>query len=323
MYHIIVNPTSRTGKTKEIWTEIERYLADEHIDCVLHTTKYRGHATEIAREVSDAAVAAGEKAILLLVGGDGTANEVVNGISDFSKIRFGYVPTGSGNDLGRGLGISRDPVSQMKYVLSSDKTMLMDLGEAEVPEGTMGLNGETLPTKRKYTISAGIGLDADVCRQALTSKLKNFLNAIKLGSATYGILTVISLFSMPVSDAVLTVTEPDGSTGEIREKNMIFTAAMNHKWEGGGVPMAPDADATDGLMSMISVGDVSRFRCLMMFPKLLAAKHKGIKEFKLFPCRDIHIHLKTPMVVHADGEYCGTVADVTFRTLPKTLEVIV
>ena len=85
----------------------------------------------------------------------------------------------------------------------------MDLGEVTAADGV----------SRKFAISSGIGIDADVCKQALTSKLKNFLNAIHLGSATYGILTVKTLFSMPLADGVAHV---DG-VEDFPLKNMIRT----------------------------------------------------------------------------------------------------
>mgnify|MGYP002858332505 CR=1 FL=1 len=310
--HIIVNPTSRTGKTKEIWESIEKELKAKGTAYVLHETKRRGHATEFAKEISDSAAREGRDKTIFLIGGDGTANEVINGITDFSHVRFGYVPTGSGNDLGRGLGIKREPKEQMLHILNSSKELLMDLGEVVLSDGT----------NRKFAISAGIGLDAYVCKQALTSKLKNVLNAVGLGSATYGILTVYDLFSMKVSDGILTYGRGDRHK-DIKEKNMIFTAAMNHPWEGGGVPMCPKASATDGLLSVISVSDVPRLKCFLSFPKLITGKHEKEKGFKLFKSDVTTIRLKEPMVIHADGEYVGTEREVTFKCLPGMLRVIV
>ncbi|MBQ1547709.1 MAG: diacylglycerol kinase family lipid kinase [Lachnospiraceae bacterium] len=310
--HIIVNPTSRTGKTKEIWESIERELKAKEIPFVLHKTERRGHATEFAREISEEAAKEGKDKTIFLIGGDGTANEVVNGITDFKYVRFGYVPTGSGNDLGRGLGIKREPREQMMHLLSSTDELKMDLGEVIVSNGT----------HRKFTISSGIGLDATVCKQALTSKLKSFLNFFGLGSATYGILTVYDLFSMKVATGIVSY-ERDGKHKEINEKKMIVTVAMNHPWEGGGVPMCPKASASDGLLSMLSISNIPRLKTFLTFPKLVSGKHEGVKGFKVFKSEVTTVRLDTPMVIHADGEYIGTENEVTFKVLPRLLRVII
>ena len=321
MNHIIMNPTSRTGQTKEIWNEIEEYLKQEGIPYRVHETTHHGHARELAEMISAHASREAKEAeqpdkyfeTIYLVGGDGTANEVINGIRDFSHIRFGYVPTGSGNDLGRGLTITRDPVSQMKHILHSGATVDMDLGEMILPDGKT----------RLFAISAGIGLDAEVCRRALHSRLKEVLNHIGLGSLTYGILTVASLFSMPASDAVFTFKSHSGKKKTVKEKKMIFAASMNHKWEGGGVPMALRANAFDGKLTLVTTGNLSPFQSLCLFPFLLFGKQDRFRKFRLHSAPEITVRLKNSMVVHADGEYCGSYSVVTFRCLPGKLKVIV
>ncbi len=359
MNHIIVNPTSRTGQTEEIWKEIEACLKQENIPYQLHESSYPGHVTEIARQISEQAgeksaessnsragrnatekpeMQAGrttaekpemqaeyknppadknspeeERENIFLVGGDGTANEVINGITDFSRIRFGYIPTGSGNDLGRGLQVGSDPVSRMKHLLKSRETVQMDLGEVCLS------NGKT----RRFAISAGIGLDAEACRRAQTSELKVRLNKLGLGKLTYALLTVSALFSMPFADGTLSYRNKKGEVKTLHVKKMIFAAAMNHKWEGGGVPMAPKADAFDGRLSMITVGGLFRLQALCLFPLLLLGKQERSKHFHHLNTSSITIRTNKPMVIHADGEVCGTATAVRFTCLPGKLTVIV
>ena len=127
---------------------------------------------------------------LAVVGGDGTANEVINGITHPEKVRFGLIPTGSGNDLARGLKLSGTPSENLARMLSCmqrgrEACTVIDLGEVA---------WDDCEKPRKFAISAGVGLDALVCKKALTSKLKVFLNKLHLGKLTYLLITVQSLF---------------------------------------------------------------------------------------------------------------------------------
>ncbi len=319
MIHIILNETSRTGQGKKISGQVQNALNEEGISYCLHTTEYAGHAGKLAKSITKDP---GEKR-LFVMGGDGTVNEIINGIADFENTLFGYIPTGSGNDLARGLNIKEDAKERLIRLSKSIEIRPMDLGEVKTGDGK----------SRLFAVSAGIGLDADVCRQALTSNLKKILNKAGLGSMTYSLLTVKSLFTMPVSDGALRYIESEeaeesGESGNetdkktVHIKKMIFTAAMNHPWEGGGVPMSPDADAFDGLLSVCTVGNVSRFGALVRFPVLLKAKHGGLRQFHLFNAKTLEIKLDKPMVVHADGEYCGVTDKAGFRVADKKLNVL-
>lgn len=95
------------------------------------------------------------------MGGDGTINEVINGICDFSKVKIGIIPTGSGNDFVRGMGITKNPKTIIEKVINNSDEKLIDLGIATTEFG-----------RRYFAISGGIGLDAIVCKKALESKQK-------------------------------------------------------------------------------------------------------------------------------------------------------
>ena len=188
-----------------------------------------------------------------------------------------------------------------------EDTWCMDLGEVSFGE-----------EKRLFAISAGIGLDALVCKKALKSKIKDLLNKIRLGKLTYLVLTVQSLFTMQTADAELIFDQEEG----LQKRGMIFTAAMNFKAEGGGVPMAPAASARDGKLSFCEAAGIPKWRTFLCLPFLVAAKHTSIKGFSVTDAKECTIRLNRPMVVHADGEYCGEVAKVHFRCLPGKLRVL-
>lgn len=112
------------------------------------------------------------------------------------------------------------------------------------------------------------------------------------------------------------------SNGTSQKKRMIFTAAMNFKAEGGGVPMAPAASACDGKLSFCEAAGIPKWRTFLCLPFLVAAKHTSIHGFSVTDAKDCTIRLSRPMVVHADGEYCGEVTEVHFHCLPGKLRVL-
>ena len=311
MLYFIVNEKSRSGRGAQIWKEVQRELVKRGIHYRHYVTEHEGHATRLAVEIC---AKTDDDICLAVVGGDGTANEVINGITHPEKVRFGLIPTGSGNDLARGLKLSGTPSENLARMLSCmqrgrEACTVIDLGEVA---------WDDCEKPRKFAISAGVGLDALVCKKALTSKLKVFLNKLHLGKLTYLLITVQSLFSMQTTEAAVRLDE----TPERKLDRIIYIAAMNFKAEGGGVPMAPKADATDGKLSICSVHGIPKWRTFLCLPFLVAAKHTGIRGFDIDDCGTCEVRLKDPMVLHADGEYCGDVTKLQFRCLPGMLRVL-
>ena len=306
MYYFIVNEHSRSGKGAKIWKEAEALLKEKKIPYKAYITEYEGHAFSLAHDICELPE---EDIRLVVLGGDGSANEVINGMTHFEKVRFGVIPTGSGNDLARGLGIKGTPTEQLQAILDCKEDYVMDLGE-------VSWNGGEKP--RLFAISAGAGLDALVCKKALKSTLKDMLNKVHLGKLTYLLLTIQSLFSMQTTDGEAVF---DGR-GQKNMKKIIFSAAMNFRAEGGGVPMAPAADATDGRLSVCCAYGIPKWRTFLCLPFLVTAHHLFIKGFEVTDCSEYDLKLKTPMVLHADGEYCGDVTEMHFKCLPAKLHVM-
>jgi len=306
MYHFIVNLNSRTGKAKKIWEELRKELDRREVMYALHETKYAGHAIEISRRL----VRNEEAPIKIVVlGGDGTFNEVINGARDYEKIELGYIPTGSGNDLARGLKLPSDPMVNLNRILDSKEYWKMDLGCLSWDDGE---------SKKYFAVSTGVGVDADVCRRALSSTLKKVLNKIGLGKLTYGILTLQSLFALPPMNAHIVA---DGVDYGIRDK-VTFIAMMNHRCEGGGVPMSPIADAMDGKLSMCCISGVGKLRALTYFPSLLKGKHMNKKIFFGPDFKEADIVLKTPFVWHTDGEMCSYNTVMHIECIPGAIKIM-
>lgn len=247
---------------------------------------------------------------IIAIGGDGTINEILNGITDFDRVYLGIIPTGSGNDFARGLGLERDPLKAVDKIVncSHDDSTGVDIGEY-----TDNTTGE----HRYFGISSGMGLDALVCNSVQESPLKKVMNFLHLGGLSYGVLTVMKLFTMKSTGAYI-----ETDTESFHVKNLIFAASMNTYAEGGGVPMAPQASYDDGKLSVCMAGDISRFQTFFCFPVLLMGRQSHIKRFRLFDCRWMKITTDEPMDTHTDGENCGTSVSVTVKCIKNTLKVL-
>ena len=148
MYYFIVNPGSRSGNGKYVWQKAERILDQEDVEYRVYFTAYRTHATELAAEIT----ARTERLTLIAVGGDGTVNEVINGIRDFSRVTLGYIPTGSSNDFARCMGLPTDTEAAVQNILHPTHFDKIDLG-------LMELGGQ----KRYFAVSCGCGFYAAGC----------------------------------------------------------------------------------------------------------------------------------------------------------------
>ena len=167
MLYFIVNQRSRSGKGAKIWREAEQVLQQRHMSYRAWTTEYEGHAGKLAQKIckrKDAQIS------LVAVGGDGTANEVINGITDFARVRFGMIPTGSGNDLARGLGIQGSPAECLERILAcledgDNACVTIDLGQVSWEGGAK---------RRLFAISSGVGLGRTCLQNGVKVKDQRF-----------------------------------------------------------------------------------------------------------------------------------------------------
>ncbi|MBO7638982.1 MAG: hypothetical protein J6S91_08405, partial [Treponema sp.] len=261
MYYFIVNERGGSGKARKTWQKVKRLLDEKNITYSVLTTSMETTATILARNVSSL----DGEVNLVVVGGDGTINEVLNGIGDFEKVQLGVIPTGSGNDFARGLGLPKNSVKALNKILDCDAPKKIDLGKVILDDGN----------HRLFGISSGLGMDAIVCKKALSSKLKDALNKFGLGKFIYVIYTVQTLFSMQTETASMSFD--DGTSVDLPK--MIFAAFMNFPAEGGGVKMSPNALADDGKISLCTASGIKKIKTFFDFPFLIAGKHGKLKGF--------------------------------------------
>lgn len=307
MYHFIINPKSRTGRGYHIWLTVKKKLDELNIPYTYHFTHYESHAYKIAKKLSQADSTT--KRIVVL-GGDGTFNEVINGLSSYRHVLLGYIPSGSSNDLAKSLGIPSDPLEALDLVLRGNYYDYYDHGQLTILDSPV--------TTRRFAVSSGIGFDASICYEALHSNLKKGLNKLKLGQLTYISLAIKQLCAFKPVDGELII---DGYK-HIPLKRIFFVASMIHPYEGGGVKMYPHANPCDQKLSVCVVYDIKKLSAIYLLPLIRLGLHKPFHGIKLLECTTLEIKLKEPQLIHTDGEYAGSSDHIRLSCFKEQVRMI-
>lgn len=324
MIHFIVNIRGGSGHAFTTWSKVQKILKERKIEHKIHVTQRAGHASQIAREL---ALSGGEDLRLVVVGGDGALNEVINGIgknenhgsdiSSFSKVKIGLIPTGSGNDFSRGMKIPRhSPKKALDLILNAGDGRSIDLGKATVLDDEDGeICGHRKSRESFFAISSGFALDAIVGTGINTAKIKKILNFLHLGKLSYGIYTVQTLFTMKTYSVKMKFDNEEAKL----YKKIIFIANMNFSAEGGGIPMSPEARGNDGELSLCMAFGVPKILTFFLFPFLLAGLQKHLPGFLMRNFKTLEIESDNPSVLHTDGEFRGNVRRVKWEVIPGAM----
>lgn len=303
MYYFIVNPGSRSGNGKIVWEKVEQILEQEQVEYRVFFTSYRYHATRLAKEITSR----GEKLTLVTVGGDGTVNEVVDGIQDFTKITFAYIPTGSSNDFARSLKLPSTPESALRNVLHPSYFRKIDLGL--ISYGSYS---------RRFAGSCGCGFDAAVCQEALASPIKNALNRFGLGKLTYVGIALKQILLFRPAPVRLTFDHHK----KLYFPRTYFLSALNCAYEGGGLKMCPKAKADDGFLDVCVVEGLSKLIIALMFPTAYLGRHTIFRGIHLYRVKSLDIQPEKPFPFHTDGEPYAPENTLHISCLPGVLTII-
>jgi YegS/Rv2252/BmrU family lipid kinase len=304
-YIFIVNPNSRSGMGHRIWNTVRPVLNERGIRYRVFFTKYQRHAVRIVRELTSD----GKCHTIVVLGGDGTVNEVVNGIADLSKITLGYIPTGSSNDFARSLRLPTDPLKALDNILRPSRYLSVNIGV---------LTYDRNKKKRRFAVSSGIGFDAGICHEAMVSRMKILLNRLHLGKLTYVGIALRQILSLTPGKITLVLDD----TRRLSFDRAYFATAMNCKYEGGGFKFCPNADCCDGLLDIIVISGLSKFKLLTLLPTAYKGWHTRFRRVYTFTCKKAAITGITPLPVHADGEPVFKQAKAVMSLEPEKLRVI-
>ncbi len=285
----IVNRTAGRGKCERLWPQIRAYLEELGLQPKVEFTRGEGDATNLAQ----AAANNGAQAVLS-VGGDGTLNEVVNGLVDNPDTTLGIIPAGSGNDFVRSLGINPADWQSACRVIARGHTQAVDLGQ---------VNG------RHFINVSGVGFDATVVDCANTWGKAHFPSSL-----AYVAAVLKTLREFKPSRVKIQLDDQ-----EIEAVSWLVAVASG-QYFGGGMWIAPNADVHDGFFDVCVLSDLSKLAFLLAFPSIFSGKHLRNPAVKLYRARQVSVTADRPMLVQADGEVIGT-TPISFTARPASLRI--
>lgn len=307
MYHFIINPVSSSGKGGEIWKKLKKVLDEEKTEYKAHLLQSSEDAEIIAEKLTSGME---ENIHLVVLGGDGTLNGVLQGISDFSKTKLSCIRTGSGNDFARNMNLPKDPTEALKAMLHNPGEHHLDYGVIDyiMEDGTR--------TSRRFIISCGVGYDADICEEVERSRLKKVLNFLHIGKLVYVITGVKQIMTRKCPPAVVTMDDQ-----VINLPGLFFTVGMIHQFEGGGVPFCPNANPSDGLLDVCVAGKMSKWKLMLAVTLVYGKKHTMFKAINTYRCRQLTVEPMTAQWIHTDGEVPARIKKIEMHCEPGLILV--
>jgi len=300
----IVNPAAGGHSIYREWPQISQRLIDKGLLFDYVYTEGVGHAIELARAAANT-----DYRYIIAVGGDGTVNEVVNGILNSNGAHntiIGIVSAGTTCSFARSVGIPLDPVSSCS-LLTSRNRLSIDVGIVEYKSEGQHLH-------RFFVNEADVGFGATVV-EASKHMPKPFGRKINYLPHVLG--SVGSLFSYKNKRVVLRVE--DGSE-DICVCTMVVIA--NGAYFGGGMCIAPDAKPNDGLLDMIIFGDMGKSEMMKIWTMTYNGRHISHQKVRLRKIRNVALQCDEKILVEADGELLGE-GPVSFSVLPSALSIVV
>lgn len=226
-YQILVNPRSGNGKGQKTWHVVAKCLQKLNIPYQASISQFPGQPQLLAHSIGEHHQ--GQNTCLIVIGGDGTLHESINGLMKLPKdhqLPVGYIPAGTGNDFARGYGISRNPLQALKQILLTKNADLINVGiYSDASTGNKGILLNNL----------GIGFDASIVHLTNSSISKKWLNQLHLGNLSYTANAIKVIVNQPTFRVTL---RHDGATEIFNQASILI--ASNHPFIGGGFKVASD-----------------------------------------------------------------------------------
>ena len=252
-------------------------------------SEFPGHLAQAARD--------GEDSLLIVIGGDGTVNEVANGIAG-TDAELAVLPCGTGQDFGRTHGIPSSFDDAVRVALEGE-TRTIDLGRVELGDGT----------SRFFANVGSAGMSGAVAWRA-NSMTKRFG-----GRATFFYALTREFLAWQNTCVVVELED-----GVRREGAMHDVIVANGNWHGGGMKLAPDARQDDGAFDVVTIGDVNKLDFLTTAPKLYSGRYLSHPKVELLRSPAVSITAAEPLPLEVDGEPIGS-TPARFEVVPAALRL--
>ncbi len=252
-------------------------------------SEFPGHLGQAAREA--------QGSLLVVIGGDGTVNEVANGVAG-TDAELAVLPCGTGQDFGRTHGIPSSFDDAVRVALDGEPRVI-DLGRVELADGT----------SRFFANVGSVGMSGAVARRA-NSMTKRFG-----GRATF--FYALTREFLAWQNTRVAVELEDGVR---REGAMHDVIVANGNWHGGGMKLAPDARQDDGAFDVVTIGDVNKLDFLTTAPKLYNGRYLSHPKVELLRSSSVAISADEPLPLEVDGEPIGA-TPARFEVVPSALRL--
>lgn len=297
---VILNPAAGRGYGARAEPKLRQWLKAEGVDFDIVRTAGPWHAAELAKHAAEDGFET-----IVGAGGDGTANEVINGLMSASQNgatrRMGVIPAGSGRDFASGIGLPLD-LREAYDRITCERVKTIDLGRVTVPGQEARYFGNVV----------GVGFDGAVLIETL--KMKR--------------LRGLPLYLMAVLKTIFLNFDAPMMTIKYDDQQMKLPATMvsvaNGPREGGGFIVAPDAEPDDGHLDLCIAGEVSRLTMLRLLPHFLRGTHTELDPVTMARAKSVTISSPDGLVAHVDGEVlCTDAPEIKCDILPQALDVCV
>lgn len=287
-YLLIVNPAGGSGRTMEALPEIEQEFRRRNMAYEFHFTTKPMHAVELAREL------AGQFDVVVAVGGDGTINEIINGLPEFSK-PFGFIPIGTGNDFARSCCVPHDSISEAIDILQKHDVKKIDVGV---------ING------RRFVNVVGLGFEGQASATGL--KLAFIKGPVKYLLAIAWTLIFYKRIPMKIVTDDQTIEDD------------IYLVSIGNGWNvGGGLQLTPKARLEDNVFDICIIRNISRWRVSTNFNRLTNGTIDSLEEVEIIQSKTIDIQSPKQLPLHLDGEQlAGDRSHITVTLLENEQQVI-
>lgn len=282
MWGFIVNPAAGNGRGRAIFERLQKTDVFKSIKSVYHYSEYEGHAEKIAEDLSGK----GEIEKIIVVGGDGTIHEVINGLTKHT-IPIGFIPAGSGNDFARGIGIKGSPESILERLIYSSITKTYWLGTYK--------HGKA--ESRYFVNSMGFGFDAEIAHTANHSFHKKIFNYFRFGTGSYVIALLQVLTKFQAKTLEITI---DGKKRIVED--CLLLSVGNHPYYGGGMKIMPNAKIQSGKFSVLLIHSVPKWKVLSLFMTVFIGSHEKISGVELLEASSLSLRVKKPLYMQVDGQ---------------------
>lgn len=280
IYYILANPNAGSRKGERSLKLLLPYLKKEGLSYKLFATEHTGQEASFIQKILE------EKSTedqLIILGGDGTISLALNALPD--DLPFGYIPSGSGNDFARSLGLSFDPIQAFKNIRQNKTKDFYVIHYKSQSFSGYALN------------NVGIGLDAAIVKATNGGRMKNMLNALKLGRLSYFLTALHVLFSKkPFEISVYNMKNA------FKFDNAFLLTFTKHPYFGGGIQIAPEATNLSKEIHLVELDRYSIPKIFSLIPSVLKGKHLDNNLFHHSVSTAAAVTPQSVQPVQIDGE---------------------